>query len=63
MAELNEQKLNQLNARAQEIVTDFARGLGNVFSDLFNQAGGEATVFTENLNKNLDNLYLIQKQT
>ena len=24
MAELNEQKLNQLNARAQEIVTDFA---------------------------------------
>ena len=53
MAELNEQKLNQLNARAQEIVTDFARGLGNVFSDLFNNAGGEATIFTENLNQNL----------
>ena len=63
MAELNEQRLQQLNTRAQEIVTDFARGLGNVFSDLFNQAGGEATVFTENLNKNLDIVLLDLKRT
>ena len=54
MAELNEQRLNQLNARAQEIITDFARGLGSVFSDLFNQASIESTTFTENLNQNLN---------
>ena len=48
------QNLENLRIRAQEIVTDFARGLSNAFSELFEGAGSDASKFTEDLNKGLD---------
>lgn len=62
MAELNEQNLRKLRAEAQEIVTDFAQGLSNVFSKLFGEASTDAEVFTNKLNKGLSETEKIQQK-
>ena len=64
MADLNvnKEELRKLRAQAQDIVTDFAQGLSNVFSQLFGEAGRDASEFTNNLNKGLSETEKIQQK-